>query len=237
MLRGLHDVSGAAHPDTLHALLVAGKERWAAGDRGAAVSPPPREGGEQLSAGMGSLQVSEAHDPASRPAPPRPQREEQDMNELNFDDCDEDDDGANMYSLERKGSRCEGIDLKRLGRTKSLDKCVKNVKERGGLYFAYRTSNGVCYEQPKPWSECRRIKRGPYDFYNMKAEPALGHAEPALGHAHEREISMLYAALTIGTCAMAFIAVRVHRRAKRRTNIDESRTLDPRDKISYGAVV
>ena len=137
----------------------------------------------------------------------------------------------------RASSRCKGIDLKRLARTKSLDKCVKKVKERGGLYFAYRTSNGVCYEQPKPWSECRRIKRGPYDFYNMKAEPARGHAEPALGHAHEREISMLYAALTIGTCAMAFIAVRVHRRAKRRTNIDESRTLDPRDKISYGAVV
>ena len=38
VLRGLHDVSGAAHPDTLHALLVAGKERWAAGDRGAAVN-------------------------------------------------------------------------------------------------------------------------------------------------------------------------------------------------------
>ena len=65
----------------------------AGGDRGAAVSPPPREGGEELSAGLGSLQVSEAYDPASRPAPPRPQREEQDMNELNFDDCD-DDDGA-----------------------------------------------------------------------------------------------------------------------------------------------
>ena len=107
---------------------------------------------------------------------------------------------------------------------------MKNVKERGGLYFAYRTSNGVCYEQPKPWSECRRIKRGPYDLYNMKAEPALGHP-------HGREISMLDVALTIGPCAMAFIAVRVHRRAKRRTNIDESRTLDPRDKISYGAVV
>merc|ERR1711981_45448 len=143
---------------------------------------------------------------------------------------DEDDGDANMYSLERASSRCKGIDLKRLARTKSLDKCVKKVKERGGLYFAYRTSNGVCYEQPKPWSECRRIKRGPYDLYNMKAEPALGHLRG-------REISMLDFALTIGTCAMAFIAVRVHRRAKRRTNIDESRTLDPRDKISYGAVV
>ena len=62
------------------------------GDRGAS-SPPPRDGGEELSASIGSLQMNEAHDPASRPAPPRPQREEQDMNELNFDDCD-DDDGA-----------------------------------------------------------------------------------------------------------------------------------------------
>ena len=62
----------------------------AGGDRGAIASPPPREGGEELSAGLGSLQVSEAHDLASRPAPPRPQREEQDMNELNFDDCDDD---------------------------------------------------------------------------------------------------------------------------------------------------
>ena len=150
---------------------------------------------------------------------------------------DEDDSGANMYSLERDSSRCVGIELKRLQRTKSLEKCFKAVKERGGLYFAYRSSNGVCYEQPKPWSECRRIKRGPYDLYNMKAEPALGHAEPALGHTHEREISMLCVALTIGTCAMAFIAERVHRRAKRWTNIEESRTLDPRDKISYGAVV
>ena len=150
---------------------------------------------------------------------------------------DEDDSGANMYSLERNSSRCVGIELKRLRRTKSLEKCVKAVKERGGLYFAYRSSNGVCYEQPKPWSECRRIKRGPYDLYNMKAEPALGHAEPALGHTHEREISMLCVALTIGTCAMAFFAERVHRRAKRWTNIEESRTLDPRDKISYGAVV
>ena len=150
---------------------------------------------------------------------------------------DEDDSGANMYSLERNSSRCVGIELKRLRRTKSLEKCFKEVKERGGLYFAYRSSNGVCYEQPKPWSECRRIRRGPYDFYSMKAEPALGHAEPALGHTHEREISMLCVALTIGTCAMAFIAERVHRRAKRWTNIEESRTLDPRDKISYGAVV
>ena len=82
---------------------------------------------------------------------------------------DEDDSGANMYSLERNSSRCVGIELKRLQRTKSLEKCVKAVKERGGLYFAYRSSNGVCYEQPKPWSECRRIKRGPYDLYNMKA--------------------------------------------------------------------
>jgi len=150
---------------------------------------------------------------------------------------DEDDSGANMYSLERNSSRCVGIELKRLQRTKSLEKCFKAVKERGGLYFAYRSSNGVCYEQPKPWSECRRIKRGPYDLYSMKAEPALGHAEPALGHTHEREISMLCVALTIGTCAMAFFAERVHRRAKRWTNIEESRTLDPRDKISYGAVV
>ena len=62
----------------------------AGGDRGAIASPPPHEGGEELSAGMGSLQVFEAHDPASRPAPPRPQREEQDQKELNFDDCDDD---------------------------------------------------------------------------------------------------------------------------------------------------
>ena len=38
----------------------------AGGDRGAIASPPPREGGEELSAGLGSLQVSEAHDLASR---------------------------------------------------------------------------------------------------------------------------------------------------------------------------
>ena len=130
-----------------------------------------------------------------------------------------------------------GIPLKRLRRTKSLDKCVKEVKRRGGLYFAYRSKNGVCYEQPKPWTECRRIRRGPYHLYSMKAELALGHAEPALGHAHGREISMRYVALTIGTCVMAFIAVRVHRRSKRWTNIEESRTLDPRNKRSYGAVV
>ena len=148
-----------------------------------------------------------------------------------------DDGGANEYTLERENSRCVGIPLKRLRRTKSLDKCVKEVKRRGGLYFAYRSKNGVCYEQPKPWTECRRIRRGPYHLYSMKAEPALGHAEPALGHAHGREISMRYVALTIGTCVMAFIAVRVHRRSKRWTNIEESRTLDPRDKISYGAVV
>ena len=43
------------------------------------------DSGEELSAGLGSLQVSEAHDLASRPAPPRPQREEQDQKELNFD--------------------------------------------------------------------------------------------------------------------------------------------------------
>ena len=80
--------------DLLWSVTAATSESPAAGgDRGAAVSPPPREGGEELSAGMGSLQVGEAHDPSSRPAPPRPQREEQDMNELNFDDCD-DDDGA-----------------------------------------------------------------------------------------------------------------------------------------------
>ena len=148
-----------------------------------------------------------------------------------------DDGGANEYTLERENSRCVGIPLKRLRRTKSLDKCVKEVTRRGGLYFAYRSKNGVCYEQPKPWTECRRIRRGPYHLYSMKAELALGHAEPALGHAHGREISMRYVALTIGTCVMAFIAVRVHRRSKRWTNIEESRTLDPRNKRSYGAVV
>ena len=56
---------------------------------------------------------------------------------------------------------------------------------------------------------------------SMKAELALGHAEPT--YAHGREISMRYVALTIGTCVMA-IAVRVHRRSKRWTNIEESRT-------------
>ena len=81
--------------DLLWGVTAATSESPAAGgDRGAAVSPPPREGGEELSAGIGSLQLGEAHDPASRPAPPRPQREEQDMNELNFDDCDDDDDAA-----------------------------------------------------------------------------------------------------------------------------------------------
>ena len=132
-----------------------------------------------------------------------------------------------------------GIPLKRLRRTRSLDKCVREVQRRGGLFFAYRSKNGVCYEQPKPWSKCRRLgPRGPFDLYSMKAEAALvGHAEPALGHAHGREISMLYVALTIGTCVMAFIGVRVHRRSKRWTNTEESRTLDSRNKISYGAVV
>ncbi len=74
--------------DLLWSATAATSESPAAdGDRGAAVSPPPREGGEDLSAGLGSLQVGEAYDPASRPAPPRPQREEQDQKELNFDDC------------------------------------------------------------------------------------------------------------------------------------------------------
>ena len=80
---------------------------------------------------------------------------------------DEDDSSANMCQPERNSSRCVGIEPA-LAATKSLEKCFKAVKDYVA-YFAYRSSNGVCYEQPKPWSECRRIKRGPYDFYNMKA--------------------------------------------------------------------
>ena len=107
----------------------------------------------------------------------------------------------------------------------------------GGLYFAYRSKNGVCYEQPKPWTECRRIGQGPYHLYSMKAELALGHAEPALGHAHGREISMRYVASRSERVLWLSSPCAFTRRSKRWTNIEESRTLDPRNKRSYGAVV
>jgi hypothetical protein len=44
------------------------------------------------------------------------------------------------------------------------------VKKRGHLYFAY-LRNAVCFEQQKPWSECRRIRKDRrFDLYKIKAE-------------------------------------------------------------------
>jgi len=40
-----------------------------------------------------------------------------------------------------------------------VEACAKAVKQNQGLYFAYKSN--VCFEQPEPWSECKKIKPGP----------------------------------------------------------------------------
>ena len=61
---------------------------------------------------------------------------------------------------------------------RQVEECAELVKKRGHLHFAF-LRNAVCLEQPKPWSKCRRIRKGRFDLYKIKAEPAPPAPPPA----------------------------------------------------------
>ena len=126
-----------------------------------------------------NVQMSEPT-PAPAPAPaPTPSPAPSPGVEQSDESSNEDGGDAKIYSLEHAGARCVGLPrAKRVRRTRSVEECAELVKKRGHLHFAF-LRNAVCLEQPKPWSKCRRIRKGRFDLYKIKAEPAPPAPPPA----------------------------------------------------------
>jgi len=119
--------------------------------------------------------------PPEKDAPPvkdvAPVKDKEDEAEKEPDDEKESEEkeeesSAKMYKLVKSKSACSfgrgrGNRYKRLKGEKTLDDCAEAVKQHEGLAFGWMERKKICVMAPKPWAECPKFRKGPWELYEL----------------------------------------------------------------------
>jgi len=119
--------------------------------------------GKDEAAPPASEKPDEGEDDA--PVPPAPEEPEDEEPE------EEEEVDAKIYKSVKSKASCRfgrGIRYTRLKGEKTVDECAEAVKQRKeGLGFAWMERRKMCLMAPKPWSECPKFRKGPFELYEL----------------------------------------------------------------------